>query len=73
MYFRALDDNIEVTLEDLGVLTLTEYDKLCGVERKVYRTKDMSRVGMRYAKKNNITSKRFKKNETERNHSKSNV
>lgn len=42
-YFRFLSDNIEVTQEDLGTLRLEEYDDLCGVKRKYYPTKIMSR------------------------------
>ncbi len=49
-YFRVMDETIGVTLESLGVLTLQEYDRLCGVERKVYRTGKMERKGMRYNK-----------------------
>ena len=49
-YFRHLQDNIEVTLDDLGTLRLEEYDALCGVERKIYRTKKMNRIGMKYKK-----------------------
>lgn len=52
LYFRHLMDNIEVTLDDLGTLKLEEYDQLCGVERKIYKTKNMSRIGMKYKKKN---------------------
>jgi len=44
-------DDIEVTFDDLGVLKLEEYDQLCGVERKIYKTKNMSRTGMKYKKK----------------------
>ena len=40
-YFRHLQDDIEVTNEDLGVLNVVEYDNLCGVERKVYPTNKM--------------------------------
>lgn len=50
LYFRHLSDEIEVTLDDLGTLKLEEYDKLCGVERKIYKTKNMTRVGMKYNK-----------------------
>lgn len=59
LYFRHLQDDIEVTLDDLGVLKLDEYDKLCGVERKVYRNKNMTRAGMKYKKKpkNKLKSK----------------
>lgn len=49
-YFRLLNETLGVTLDSLGVLTLQEYDQLCGVERKVYRTKRMERKGMRYNK-----------------------
>ena len=51
LYFRHLMDDIEVTFDDLGVLKLEEYDQLCGVERKIYKTKNMSRTGMKYKKK----------------------
>lgn len=51
MYYRTLPDDIEITLDDLGVLRLEEYDQLCGVERKIYETKNMTRVGMKYNKK----------------------
>jgi hypothetical protein len=50
LYFRQLPDEIEVTLEDLGSLKLDEYDKLCGVNRKVYPTSKMTRHGMKYNK-----------------------
>jgi hypothetical protein len=53
-YFRYLPDDIEVTFEDLGVLTVNEYDDLCGVDRKVFPNARMSRVGMKYkVNKNN--------------------
>lgn len=47
-YFRHLPDDIEVTLEDLGKLKIDEYDKLCGVKRKLYPNRSMSRKGMKY-------------------------
>ncbi len=50
LYFRHLKDDIEVTIEDLGTLRLEEYDKLCGVERKYYKTQRMDRTGMKYNK-----------------------
>lgn len=49
-YFRFLDDNIEVSQEDLGTLKLEEYDSLCGVTRKYYPTKIMSRSGTKQTK-----------------------
>ena len=47
-YFRKLSEKIEITLDDLGVLNLEEYDQMCGVKRTYYRTKDMSRNGDKY-------------------------
>lgn len=43
LYFRHLDDNIEVDLTDLTGLTLKEYDKLCNVSRKYHSVRDMAR------------------------------
>lgn len=51
LYFRHLQDDIEVTFEDLGTLRLEDYDKLCGVKRKYYTTKRMDRTGIKYNKK----------------------
>lgn len=50
LYFRHLcEDKIEIDmLEDLGSLKLEDYDKLLGLERKYYPTKEMSRAGMKY-------------------------
>lgn len=42
-YFRYISDDIEIELSDIGSLTLEQYDKLCGVERKVYSTSSMRR------------------------------
>ena len=55
LYFRYLyEDKIEIdTLEDLGTLKLEDYDKLMGLERKYYATKDMTRTGMKYKTKKN--------------------
>jgi hypothetical protein len=44
-------------LEDLGNLKLEEYDKLCGVERKVYPDSKMERKGMKYNNKQIKTNK----------------
>lgn len=43
LYFRHLDDNIEVDLTDLAELTLKEYDKLCNAVRKYHSVRDMAR------------------------------
>lgn len=50
-YFRELKSDIEVTFEDLGTLDVREYDKLCGVERKVFKTKSMTNKGEKYNSK----------------------
>jgi len=53
LYFRILEDDIEVTFDDLGVLRVEEYDKLCGIERKYYKNSKMVRKGMKYKKNKN--------------------
>lgn len=58
LYFRNLDENIEVTFDDFGVLRLEDYDQMCGVTRKYYPSKEMTRKGMKYN-----TKKKSKKNE----------
>jgi len=70
-YFRHLMDDIEVTWDDLGVLTVEEYDELCGVQRRVYATKNMSRKGMKYKKKQYVAP--TKKTQDEADSSESNV
>lgn len=52
LYFRKLSEKIEVTFDDFGKLRLEEYDKMCGVKRKYYPTKEMTRKGMKYNTKN---------------------
>lgn len=47
-YFRYLPEDIEITVEDLGILTVSEYDKLCGINRKVFPNAKMNRIGMKY-------------------------
>lgn len=39
MYFRQVPENIEISVEDLGTLTLKEYDSLIGIETKEVRKK----------------------------------
>ena len=53
LYFRHLyEDRIELDmLEDLGTLRLEDYDRLMGLERKYYQTREMSRIGMKYKAK----------------------
>lgn len=50
-YFRELKDDIEVTFDDFGVLSVCEYDKLCGVERVVFKTNRMTNKGKKYNSK----------------------
>lgn len=50
LYFRQLKDGVAVTFEDLGKLKLQDYDRLCGVERKYYKTRKITRKGMKYNK-----------------------
>lgn len=47
-YFRYIDDNVEVDLNDIGTLKLSEYDALCEVDRPVYRTMQMNRKNWKY-------------------------
>jgi hypothetical protein len=61
-YFRHLSDDIEITLEDLGVLKVDEYDQLCGIERRVFKNRSMSRAGMKY-KKHYVLPKNIEENE----------
>ncbi len=51
LYFRQLKNGVTVTFEDLGKLKLQDYDKLCGVERKYYKTGEITRKGMKYNKR----------------------
>lgn len=54
-YFRHLyDDKIEIdAMEDLGELRLEDYDELVGLKRVYYKTRAMSRIGMKYKTKKN--------------------
>lgn len=65
LYLRWWDPEIEIDFnKELGVLTLKEYDELCGVERRVYNTRRMDRTGMKYNMKATPEKlKRLKKKE----------
>lgn len=52
-YYRYIDDNVEIDFSDLGTLTLSDYDKLCGVDRKTYATECMNRKNWKYKKNKN--------------------
>ena len=40
-YWRAVPKDIEIEPDDLGVLSLFDFDEMCGVDRKIYSTRDM--------------------------------
>lgn len=49
LYLRWWNPEIEIDVDkELGVLTLLEYDQLCGVQRRVYRNKRMNREHWTY-------------------------
>ncbi len=62
-YFRHLEEDIEVTLDDLGTLNVQTYDQLCGKERPVYPNSKMSRKGMKYKKRIYVAPSTPKNNE----------
>ena len=40
-YWRAVPKDIEIEPDDLGKLSLFDFDEMCGIDRKVYSTRDM--------------------------------
>ena len=63
-YFRYFNDNVEIDLSDVGTLKLEEYDKLCGVKRRVYTNIAMNRKNWKY-NKNKENDNRSKKQSVE--------
>ena len=56
-YFRHLHPDVEINLnDDLDVLTVQEYDKMCGEERTYYPPQEMTR-------RKKIRKNKFAKNE----------
>lgn len=53
LYYRHLDDNIEIDLSDLGTLKIKDYDTLCSEERKYNSFKKMNSQNKRNVVKNN--------------------
>ncbi len=49
LYFRYLPDNLSI--EDVVNMDLPTFDKLNGLERKLYATKRITRKGMKYKKR----------------------
>lgn len=61
-YLRWWDPEIEINvMEELGELTLKEYDSLLGVERKVYRDRKMTRKSLRLKYNMKATPKKLKR------------
>ena len=42
-YFRHLHPNIEIEMTDLDSLKLSDYDRMCGAERKYHTIKKMAK------------------------------
>lgn len=60
LYLRWWNPEIEIDVSsEMGELTLKEYDDLCGINRKVYKNKQMNRKGMKYNMK--LTPEKLKK------------
>lgn len=61
-YLRWWDPEIEINvMEELGKLTLKEYDGLLGVERKVYRDRNMTRKSLRLKYNMKATPEKLKR------------
>lgn len=61
-YLRWWDPEIEINvMEELGELTLKEYDGLLGVERKVYRDRNMTRKSLRLKYNMKATPEKLKR------------
>lgn len=49
LYLRWWDPKIEIDVDtELGILTLKEYDQLCGVQRRTYKDSRMNRENWKY-------------------------
>jgi len=42
-YWRAVPKDIEIEPDDLGQLSLFDFDEMCGVDRKIYGSRDMKK------------------------------
>ena len=45
-YWRAVPKDVEIEYDDLGSLSLFDFDDMCGVDRKIYATRDMRKGGV---------------------------
>ena len=43
LYFRHIDESIEIELDDLDTLKIQDYDELCGVKREYHTVSQMYR------------------------------
>lgn len=61
-YLRWWDPSIEIdVMNELGVLTLKEYDSLLGVQRTVYRDRKMTRKSLRLKYNMKATPEKLKR------------
>ena len=49
LYFRYLPNDLSI--EDIAGIDLPTFDKMNGIERKLYATKQITRKGMKYKKR----------------------
>ena len=47
-YFRHAHPDVQIDLSDLDNLTLQEYDRLCGVERRYFTVREMAHKRQAY-------------------------
>ena len=40
-YWRAVPKDIEIEHDDIGSLSLLDFDEMCGEDRRIYATRDM--------------------------------
>lgn len=62
LYLRWWDPEIEIdVIKELGALTLQDYDNLLGVERKVYKDRNMTRKSLRLKYNMKATPEKLKR------------
>ena len=42
-YWRAVPKDVEIEPDDLGNLSLFDFDEMCGIDRKIYSTRSMKK------------------------------
>jgi hypothetical protein len=57
-YFRFVHTDIEIRIDNLNVLKLEEYDKLCGEDRKYYTKKQLQALDLCNQQKQKKVNKR---------------